>query len=69
MLNSGELASKKSCVSRLSCVHHRSNNPNRARECGLSLFLLSNTISRRLNNKFNDLKSAKSQIVLNSIYI
>ena len=27
-----ELASKKSCV-RLSCVRHRSDNPNRAREC------------------------------------
>ena len=27
-----ELASKKSCV-RFSCVRHRSDNPNRAREC------------------------------------
>ena len=27
-----ELASEKSCV-RLSCVRHRSDNPNRAREC------------------------------------
>jgi hypothetical protein len=37
-----ELASEKSCV-RLSCVCHRSDNPNRARECdrleSLGIFL------------------------------